>query len=253
MNAWMRACSAEWMKLRHTLAAWLVLIAPLVIVFLAVMQFSVAKFHGPGDTPPEQIWQGYCNGMFTLWTFLMLPLYVCLQASLLAQLEHGNHQWKHLLALPVPRWSHYLAKCTVLLVMVLVSTLVLFVLTPLGGFVVMKLAPTYGLAGPAPWGWLFVRAMASLAAAGMMMALQIWVALRWRSFTVSIGVGIACTVTAFLTGQSARFGPWFPWSMPSQVFAGEGAHMQQVAVAGIIGCAVLLIAGAWDFSRREYA
>lgn len=248
-----RALRAELVKLRHTLAAWLVLLAPAVIVLIAVAQFSFATVHRPEAAGSEAVWISFCQGMFVLWNFLMLPLFVTLQAALLAGLEHGSQQWKHLLALPVPRWTHYAAKLGVLAAMVTASTLLLCVATPAVGWIVMHVQPAYGLAGPAPWGWLLRHTLAGIAAAGLLVALQAWVALRWRSFTTAVSVGIAGTVAGFMVGQSERFGHWFPWSMPAQVFVGKGEHLWFVVVAGLAAGGVATALGLWDYGRREYA
>lgn len=253
MSALTRALRAERVKLRHTLAAWLVPLAPAVIILLVVAQFSFATVHRPNAPDAVDVWKSFCLGMFTLWNFLMLPLFVTLQAALLAGLEHGAQQWKHLLALPMPRQTHYAAKLCVLAAMTAVSTLLLAAATPLAGWVVMQVQPGYGLAGSPPWAWLAWRALASVAAAGVLIAVQGWVALRWQSFTVAVSVGIAGTVAGFLIGQSKSLGHWFPWSMAAQVFAGNGEHLWFVVIAGLVAGSAMMAFALWDCARREYA
>jgi len=253
MSHLIRALRAEQVKLRHTLSLWLVPMAPLVIVLLAVAQFSFANVHRPQPFDPVAVWKSFSQGMFLLWNFLMLPLFVTLQAALLAGLEHGGQQWKHLLALPMPRRTHYAAKLCVLVAMTAAATLLLGLATPLAGWVVMQVQPGYGLAGAPPWAWLAGRSLASIAAAGILIALQGWVALRWQSFTVAVSVGIAGTVAAFLIGQSEKVGRWFPWSMPAQVFAFNGVHLWFVVIAGLTVGAAIAVFALWDCARREYA
>lgn len=253
MSALMRALRAERVKLRHTLAAWLVPLAPMVIVLLALAQFSFAKVHRPQAVDSLAVWKNFCQGMFVLWNFMMLPLFVTLQAALLAGLEHGNQQWKHLLALPAPRAVHYAAKLCVLAAMAGLSTLLLGVCTPLAGWVVMHVQPDYGLAGPPPWVWLAGHVLATIVAAGGLIALQGWIALRWQSFTVAVSVGIAGTVAGFMIGQSERLGHWFPWSMAVQVFARDGQRLWFVVIAGLIAGAAVTAFALWDCARREQA
>lgn len=253
MNDLIRALRAERVKLRHTLSLWLVPLAPVVLLLLALAQFSFSnKMHRPEPIDPIAVWKSFCQGMFMLWNFLMLPLFITLQAALLAGMEHGNQQWKHLLALPLPRRTHYAAKLCVLVALTAGSTLLLGVGTPLVGWVVMHVQPLYGLAGAPPWAWLAVRMLASIAAAGVLIALQAWVALRWQSFTVALSVGIGGTVAAFMIGQSEKTGRWFPWSMPAQVFAFNGAHLWFVVIAGLLVGTVIAAVALWDCGRREY-
>jgi ABC-2 type transport system permease protein len=253
MSALVRALRAEALKLRHSLAAWLVLLAPLVIIVLALVQFSFATIRHPHQFSPAEAWLRFSAGMFVLWSFLMLPLLVTLLAALLANMEHANQQWKHLLALPVPRWSHYAAKFCVLAAMVVSSTLLLGVMTPLAGWIVMHTQPAYGMAGPPPWGWLATHTLACIAAAGLMVALQAWVALRWHSFTTALFVGISATVCGFMIGQSPRFGHWYPWSMPLQVFARPDTFIAFVVIAGLGGGLLVALLALWDVQRREQA
>lgn len=253
MNALLRALAAERIKLRHTLAAGMVVLAPSVVLVLTVLQLSLSTMHGRPAGSGGEAWLHFASGLFVLWSFLMLPLFVTLQAALLGNMEHANHTWKHLLALPLPRWSHYAAKLYVLAAMVMLSTALLAGLAPLAGWVVMHTQPAYGLAGPPPWRWLAMHALACMAAASFLTALQAWVALHWRSFTTSIFVGVAGTVAGFLIGQSARLGPWFPWSMPLQVFATRTDHVAQVITVSLLGGVLLAWLGMWQFQHREQA
>ena len=115
MNALARALSAEALKLRGTLAMWMCLIAPAVVVGLYVLQITFRDIPARPNIDPATAWQGFAYSAFGLWAFLMLPLFVTLQSALLAGLEHGERQWKHLLALPLPRATHYFAKAIALL------------------------------------------------------------------------------------------------------------------------------------------
>ena len=89
-------------------------------------------------------------------------------------------------------------------------------------------------------------------AALLIVALHTWIATHWRSFTVSVAVGMVATVAGFLLAQSARFGHWYLWSMPLQVLAGEGQWAGFVMQAGVIDGVVVAALGVWDFRRREF-
>jgi hypothetical protein len=86
-----------------------------------------------------------------------------------------------------------------------------------------------------------------------MVALQAWIALRWRSFTVAVASGMTATVMGFLVGQSERFGHLYPWAMPLQVLASGQAHLAFVMVAGVGGGLLVTALATWEFSRREVA
>jgi hypothetical protein len=252
MSALWRALSAEALKLRGTLALWMCLIAPATVVALYVLQVSFSKMPKLPYRPAEA-WLMLEQSMLGLFAFLMLPLFITLQAALLAGLEHGDNQWKHLLALPVPRQVHYLAKVLMLAAMLLAAFVLLVLLIPLGGAVLMLVQPAFGLAGAPPWQHMARLCLACFGASLLMLALQAWIAVRWRSFTVAVAVGMSATVAGFLIGQSSRFGHWYPWSMPMQVLAGQGQWLWFVVVAGVAGGIVVTVLGLFDFMRQEFA
>lgn len=251
MSALLRALDAERLKLRGTLAAWTCVIAPATVVLLYVLQMAFSRVPASFSTTPAKAWMMYSQSVLALWLFLMLPLLVTLQSALLAGLEHADHHWKHLLALPLPRGIHYLAKLLVLAAMVLAGFAVLLLLLPPGGLALMVLKPAIGLAGLPDVAWLLRSAALAFAASLLMVAIHTWVSIRWRSFTVAVSVGMGATVAGFLIGQSERFGHWYPWSMPMQVLAGDGKYADFVVAAGLLGGAVVALLGLADFSRRE--
>ena len=246
-----RALSAEALKLRGTLALWMSLVAPLAIVALVVLQLALGHMAKQAPFTPEEAWSRYGLGVLTLWAFLMMPLFVTLQSALLAGLEHGNHQWKHLFALPLPKGVHYLSKLVALTGMLGLAMLVLFAMIPLGGWMLSTLQPRLGIAGAPPLGTI-ARDLSAIFAAGLLIvALHTWIALRWRSFTVAVSIGMVATVAGFLIMQSKDYGYLYPWSMPVSAVAGHGLHMAFVVKAGLVGGALVTAAGLWNFVRRE--
>lgn len=251
MSPLLRALRAERLKLRGTLASWMCLIAPALVVLVVVLQSLASK--GSGATrAPEESWLMFAQGTMGLWAFLMLPLFVTLQAALLAGLEHGAQQWKHLLALPLPRSVHYLAKLLVLAAMVIAANLVMVVLIALAGKLLLLVNPgRFTLSTTPPWVFLLSRAGAICAATMLIVALHTWIAIRWSSFTVAVATGMTATVAGFLIGQSAVYGPWYPWTMPVQVLAGEGEKIGLVVATGLVAGSAVALAGLWNFLRRD--
>lgn len=244
------AFCAEVLKLRGTMAAWMCLVAPALVVVMVVLQFGLTPLDGR-PTPPELAWAPYLRAVLGLWAFLMLPLYITLQAALLGALEHGNHQWKHLFALAVPRWFHYMAKALVMVALVAGAHLALLVLAIAGGWILGEARPALGITGAPPWMHLLGRVGIVMASSGLMMALQLWVALRWSSFTVAVGTGMGATVAGFLIGQSKTYGLIYPWSLPMAALMGGGERMLLLGLAGILGALLLGVPGFWGLSRRD--
>jgi hypothetical protein len=53
-----------------------------------------------------------------------------------------------------------------------------------------------------------------------------------------------------MIGQS-RFGHFYPWSMPVQLFIREARHATFALTASALGAAAVLALSLWEFSRRE--
>lgn len=249
MSAWWRALRAESLKLKHTLALWMVLVLPLTVAALTVLGGSLHASVPSLPIAPVMAWQKLESSLFLLWCLLMVPLFVTLETALLAGLEHGNEQWKHLLALPVPAAVHYLAKLFMMVLIVLAAYVLLCILILPAGWVLMLTAPGRGLAGLPPLGTLLQLPAASFGASLLIVALQTWIALRWRSFTLAVSVGIVGTVVGFIVGQS-RFGTYFPWTLPGEMFL-RGGNPHLALALGLGGGVLVAVLGLVDFLRRE--
>jgi hypothetical protein len=226
------------------------LIAPAVVVVLYSLQlvFGPQVKHFP---PPDVAWKYFVQSCIGIWAYLMLPLFVTLESALLAGIEHGSQQWKHLLALPLPRHAHYLAKVLALCTLVLLATLVLaLLLIPAAGLVLAAFG-VGGLAGVPPFAHMLELGDKTFAAAMLIVALHTWMAVRWRSFTVAVSVGISATVMGFLIGQSAHYGRYFPWTMPLQALVPSGAYLTALALS-LSGAVLVTMLGLRDFARREF-
>lgn len=246
----LRAVAAEAVKIRGTLARRLCWVAPLVVVGLDVAMLLVRNF-GDRPTPsPEAAWLQFTQEAFGLWTFLMLPLFITLQSALLAQLEHGERQWKHLLALPVGKGVHYSAKAALLVAMIFAAFLFLGVFILLGGHFLAFAKPSLGIAGPGPYRFLLEKGLQVFLLSTAMITLHTWVAIRWTSFTVAVATGMSATVIGFLVGQS-EYRAYYPWSMALQVLGGKAVDPLPAILTALAVATVAFGLGLWDFRRRE--
>jgi lantibiotic transport system permease protein len=236
MSALIRCLVGEMLKLRGTLALRMCLVAPMVVVGLYVLQMTFMLI----------------KSIIGLWSLLMLPLFITLQAALLAGLEHRDRHWKHLLVLPLPRHAHYLAKTGALLALIALAQTILAALIPLGGWLLSILQPRFGIAGLPPFRTIAALLLPVWICTLLMTSLQLWVSIRWSSFTVAVATGMTATVMGFLIGQSQRFGPWYPWSMSVQVLASQQEHLDRTMLVSLVGAVVVTALALFDFSRREF-
>src|SRR6266576_2792627 len=215
MTEFLRITAIEAMKLRRTLALKVSIIVPLAVIGITLamnlLRSSGSEFVGDHPNGWDTL---MLDQTLILWLFVLFPLFVTLEAALLAGVEHRENNWKHLFALSIPRWTIYMAKLIVGFGLVVISSVVLAVGTVAQGWIIATFRPDLGLSLPVPWDLVFLRNFGFLPAALFMLAVQIWVAIRWRSFTVPMAVGVVGTMFGIMllrtlkNGDSTPFGPF---------------------------------------------
>lgn len=247
---------AEMLKVRRTLAIPAVVLAPtliaLFIFFLGVNSpYSTLNRHGTAGE-----WAALSRASFQFWAALMLPLLITLETALLAGLEHSDSQWKSLLARPLPRWNLYAAKLIVGLALTALSSGLLVLGILANGAILPRVQPELAFASPVPWLDIAREGAEACCLAFLLLAIQNWVALRWKPFSVAVGVGIVGLITGsftFVAGQQgAKALQLFPWSLPMLVLRSRTSMEISTGLmfSLILGSGVAAV-GCWDFCRRE--
>lgn len=254
MSDLLRATGIECFKLRRTLALWASLLVPLLVT---VMTTALGLSRGTGaHFLPEQTspWDGMTGVVLSLWCLVGLPLFVALMTALLAGLEHREHAWRHLFALPIPRWTIYIAKLLVGGGLLGLSACILAVGMVLEGVFIHALRPDLGLSLPIPWDLILLRTLSFVGASLFTLAVQTWVAIRWRSFVVALTLGIGGSVTTVVlrnVNESSSFAPvarFFPWAQPYFAFMYPQMSLFVVAILGGVLMAAL---GCFEVVRRD--
>jgi hypothetical protein len=240
----LRALHAEILKLKRTLAFRVIFVLPFLV---ATLQFFIALRTKkiPADF---DLWQTVTTSSLQIWAVFMLPLLITLETALLNGIEHGDRQWKHIFALPVPRYSVYFAKVIVAQVLILISTLVLAGLIVLAGVAAMSLRPEFAHAGLPPFGFIAKSALLVWLASWLIIAIHTWVSMRWSGFPIPLGTGIAGTFFA-LFAASASAGKYYPWLLPMNIFL-QGRATTAI-VLGVTGGIIATIIGCFEFVRRD--
>lgn len=230
---------AEILKLRRSLALLLCVAAPSCVAGLTlVISLNV-------EGPP--ILTKYGMGVSGLWSIAMMPLAVTALSVLVAQMEHGPRSWHHLLTLPGARPHLYLAKALVMLALVTSMAALLWVETLFTGWLIATIRSD--AKGAVDGLWMANTLMRITAAAILMAMLQLWVALRFKSFVPPLVFGIAGTVVA-LAAQSAQKGMYFPWLMSAAMMTSP--ERQQIALMlGGAGGLIVMLAMLAHMSWRE--
>jgi hypothetical protein len=240
----LRALYAELLKLKRTLAIRMVFVAPLLVTTLNFFILWQRRKVGPDF----KMWDQLSQGSLGVWAVFMMPLLITLETALLNGIDHGEKNWKHLFALPIPRHAVYLAKLIVTQNMIAVSTLFLTVISILVGFLVMRLRPDMANAGAPPYGWMFKHAVMIWLASGVIIAIHTWVSIRWAGFALALGTGIGGVFFA-LFAASARLGKYYPWLLPVNILSQD--RLAMALWLGALGGLVAAIIGCMEFVRRD--
>lgn len=248
MLMFFRVLSTECLKLKRTLALWMVFVSPLVMVLL---QFAISYkrapdfIHGGKDAWPPMVLQ-----TVEVWTLLMMPMFVTLETSLLAGLENTGKNWKSLLALPAPRWTIYMSKLVVTITLLWAAHAVLMGGTIGSGWLLKLLHPNLNL-GSMPLQPFVVPMMRVSVSALLAVTIQHWVSLRWHSYTVAMGFGMCAMIVGVFAVQSKALGSWFPWSLPIRAVLAGAAGQDRITAVALAGATVAAIVGCYEFVRRE--
>lgn len=248
--------TAEMLKLRRTIAVPMVILAPLLIaVFIFVMGVN-APFSTLNRNGVSGEWAALTRASLRFWASLMLPLLITLETALLAGLEHSECQWKSLLTRPLPRWNFYAVKLLVELALIVISSAILVLGILLNGAILPRVQPELVFALPIPWFDIARQGAEVFCLAFLLLVIQNWVALRWKSFSVAVGVGIVGLVMGFFMfvagQQSLKELQLFPWSLPILVLGGRTSLDVASGLIFSVSAGVFVAAvGCWDFCHRE--
>lgn len=242
MRDFLKALSAEVLKLKRTLALWLGVIAPLVVITLQVLYVLRA----PSRHLKNGLWPLLQQSLMP-WSILLLPLTAALLTALLNGIEHRDGNWKQLYALPVSRWSVYAAKVAAAHGVLALATVTLWIGLIAAGVILHALLPSIPY-GPPPVLPLLRRLSLIFCASSALIAIHVWVSARSKSFTVPIGLGIVGVIVSALAARDNLM-IYSPWLFPGNAMVDE--RWVAAVVLGVCGGVVIAVVGAWDACRRD--
>jgi ABC-2 type transport system permease protein len=232
---------AEILKLRRSLALMLCVAAPGCVALLG----TIIAF----DKKQPINLDSFVLGGPAIWSFVMLPLAITALSVLMAQMEHGSRNWNHLLTLPGARPNIFLAKALVMLGLVAAMSALLFVFM-LGGAAALALLHPIGVTGSPNYAALAGRLGLMAVSCTLVSMMQLWVALRYRSFVVPLVFGIGGTFVGIGTFGATK-SAWFPWLLAAGMLSSKPEIQQMGWVLGGLGGLAVMSAMLLHMSRRE--
>jgi hypothetical protein len=200
IGAYRHALASEWLKRRRSLTTWLVAgsagFAPTIIL--------LSRFRRPNVVPAvyadarfwELLWRQACESL----AVLILPLAVMLLVSLITQIEDRNNAWKQVHAAPLPLPVIYLAKLTVILVLVAALILLHTAAIYAAAVVPAVVLPNVSWPGqPFPLLAFVTRDVDFFIDTLPIVAIQYGLALRFRTFVAPLAIGMAMWILSIGT------------------------------------------------------
>lgn len=249
MKGLYRILMGEVLKLRRTLAVRLAICAPIIVVLIIFGGYALGRNIGGG----ARVLIGYGQLVLTIWTLVVFPLFAALVAALLASIEHQNETWRHLFALPVRRSTVFAAKWIVGLGLLVFSLIVLA-----GGVVttaeILRLMKAGWASASLPAIVVLRGAVVSSCAVVLLFSIQMWVSLRWRSFTPGLVVAIIALAVILVAVPRgfAWLGSLFPWSLPAMAMAPHNPYYRMAVWWGLLAGMALGAVACWRLSTREF-
>lgn len=236
------ALAVEAYKLRRSLALLLAVVAPLLIAVFVF--FNLLRMDKPMP------WETTLQTSAAIWAFFMLPMSVTALTALVAHTEHGPRAWDHLRALPLPRWHLYAAKAACVLGVVAAMSVLLALLSTFAVLAAGWWKPMVAATGSPDFAACLALLGRVFLAAWLLVAVQLWIALRYASFVPALAVGIGGTFFA-VVATSARIGVVLPWQIPVNMLAADPVRAHLALAIGSLGGGAAFALMLWRLSRRE--
>lgn len=201
----------ELIKLKRTFAFWLTIISALIIPLLFFIVYAVkhAKLApGAGVNP----WDKYMLNQVKNSIPFFVPIFIVLITSLIIQVEHKATGIKHLFALPIPKWSVYFGKLSIVLFSIISTYVYFFVAilffgTLLGVFysdlAFLDFQPDY-------LKYIKMLGVSFIASLGIV-GIQFWLSFRFKNFIVPLSVGMVFVILGLIAFQAPE-SIYFPYS-----------------------------------------
>lgn len=212
MSTLSRLLRAETIKWRKNWILVAALLGPLVLAgnLLMILWFSerlVRRF-----IPGFAFW---IELNYLAWNVILLPILVALICDLSWEQELEARTWNHLLAQPVPRKAHYLAKAASHLALVLLAQGVLLLLLGPGGLLLR--AHLGWLMGDFPWQTFLTFSSFSMLASVPLVAFHTWLSARLPGLGVAILSGLFGSWASVKLAAFTKMVCLLPWGMTGQI------------------------------------
>mgnify|MGYP005991360023 CR=1 FL=1 len=201
----------ELIKLKRTFAFWLTIISAIVFPFLFFIAYFLkhkAQIPKAGINP----WEKFMTIQIENSIPFLIPMFIVLITSLIMQIEHKSLGIKHLFTLPVPKWSIYLGKLTIVIFAIITTYVYYYIAILLSGTLLGLIHPDLAFLDFQPEHVKYIKILSnSLLASLGIVGIQFWLSFKVKNFIIPLGVGMFLAIIGIIISQAAQ-SIYFPYS-----------------------------------------
>ena len=180
----------EFIKLKRTFAFWLTVLSAILFPIL----FFIAYFIKHETNIPEigiNPWEKFMTIQIENSIPFFIPMFIVLITSLIMQIEHKSLGLKHLFSLPIPKWSVYFGKLTIVIFAIIITYVYYYIAILFTGTLLGVIHPDLAFLNFQPEHLKFIKILfTSFIASLGIIGIQLWLSFRFNNFIVPLGFGM---------------------------------------------------------------
>jgi hypothetical protein len=244
--------SAELLKLKRTIAFLLTILIPVLLALL----ITIMVLDKHPENYNEEMFFSMLSSTFSIWSIIVLPMFLAIQTGLISATEKTTGQWKHIFCLPVPKWKILLTKWLAILTVTFAAH-TLVVLLYLATFPIIQLIVPHVAFIPYMDTMDFAYFLMILCFTSIgLSSIHYVFSLFLPGLVGNIGLGISAVTLAMGLTWGGHFIEYFPWTMPMAALANfvdiNIDFIPAVALfTSMVTAIIWLIPGIFTFSRKD--
>ena len=212
---YIKACKAEWLKLRNSGMFWLVLFMAAFIPVLFTIAGLMVSDSGISSGNTENAWKSLVVNCFQGFGIFFFPIFLSLVVVRLTQMEHRGGGWKLIEVQPISRLSLYLGKFSISVVVALMCIVALILWSLLSGTIIMWAKPGSGFSKSSiPIEFISGLGLRLLIAGLGILGIQYLFSVVISGFVWPFAIGLVSTITGTIL-FGFRKALWWPYIAPA--------------------------------------
>jgi hypothetical protein len=211
LSFYMSSTKNEIIKLKRTFAYWLTIISALLF---PVLFFIVYAVEHESLTPEIGVnpWEKFMTTQIENSIPFFIPMFIVLITSLIMQIEYKSLGIKHLFALPIPKWSVYFGKLSIVILAIITTYVYYYAAILLTGLVLGLIYPDLAFLNFQPEHLRYINILSTSFVASLgIIGIQFWLSFRFKNFIVPLGFGMFLAIIGIISSQAPQ-SIYFPYA-----------------------------------------